>query len=91
MLGGKLNSLTFQEQDILELLIFGNSTSSIAKELLLDKHYVNGIIYDLSETGLVSRTMNGGYTFQYQSPVSEFFISRQQTLLENVDNRMMRA
>lgn len=90
-MNSNLNDLTFQEQDILELLIFGNSINSISQELFLDKNQVQSILFDLSDKGIVSKTMDAGYVFQYQGPRSEFFSVRQQTLLENVNSRMGRA
>ena len=90
-MSSELNNLTFQEQDILELLIFGNSVNSIAKELFLDKSYIHGVLLDLDTLGLVSKTMDAGYVFKYRGTISEFFLARQQSLLEDVNLRMKRS
>jgi hypothetical protein len=86
-----LSTLTFQEQDVIELLIFGNNTDvGVSKELLLDGATVaRSILWGLRKKGLV-RNASGlsGYacyrTWQYcGGPVGDFFKVQQQTLLES--------
>jgi len=91
-------NLSFQEQDVIELLIFGNNTENgISKELLLGGAEVSrSLLWNLRKMGLVRKASGMCWdmpsSWQYcGGPVSEFFKSRQQTLQESETYRLRRS